>query len=458
MALKALDIFKLTPKKNCKDCGFPTCMAFSMKVASGAVEVEKCPHMSNDAIAKLSEATAPLMKSLKVGAKESEYTLGGETVLFRHEKTLVSRNRFAVQFCDSMSEEAIDAKIANMKLVDYIRIGEEMKVEFALVKYNGNKDAYVSLINKLKSSELKIAYIIDCEDAEVAKEAVSLLDGTNPIVYGANKENYSAMIDVVKGANLALGVKASSLEELYSTVETIQAAGYKELILDVTGENIKDTYTNAVQVRRISLKEQDRTFGYPSIVFANKLSNDNPMMEVALSSVFTIKYGSIIVLDDINYSKALPLFALRQNIYTDPQRPMRVEPKIYPINNPDENSPVLVTVDFALTYFIVSGDIERSKVPCWLVIPDAGGYSVLTSWAAGKFGGNSIAAFVKECGIAEKTKNRDLIIPGKVAVIKGDLEENLPDWNIIIGTEESMEIPKFLKEYQAKKNEELANA
>ena len=458
MALKALDIFKLTPKKNCKDCGFPTCMAFSMKVASGAVEVEKCPHMSNDAIAKLSEATAPLMKSLKVGAKESEYTLGGETVLFRHEKTLVSRNRFAVQFCDSMSEEAIDAKIANMKLVDYIRIGEEMKVEFALVKYNGNKDAYVSLINKLKSSELKIAYIIDCEDAEVAKEAVSLLDGTNPIVYGANKENYSAMIDVVKGANLALGVKASSLEELYSTVETIQAAGYKELILDVTGENIKDTYTNAVQVRRISLKEQDRTFGYPSIVFANKLSNNNPMMEVALSSVFTIKYGSIIVLDDIDYSKALPLFALRQNIYTDPQRPMRVEPKIYPINNPDENSPVLVTVDFALTYFIVSGDIERSKVPCWLVIPDAGGYSVLTSWAAGKFGGNSIAAFVKECGIAEKTKNRDLIIPGKVAVIKGDLEENLPDWNIIIGTEESMEIPKFLKEYQAKKNEELANA
>ena len=459
MALKALDIFKLTPKKNCKDCGFPTCMAFSMKVASGAVEVEKCPHMSNDAIAKLSEATAPLMKSLKVGAGESEYTLGGETVLFRHEKTLVSRNRFAVSFCDSMSEEAIDAKIANMKLVDYIRIGEEMKVEFALVKYNGNKDAYVSLINKLKSSELKIAYIIDCEDAAVAKEAVALLEGTNPIVYGANKDNYNEMIEVVKGStNLALGVKASSLEELYSTVEAIQAAGYKELVLDVTGENIKDTYTNAVQVRRISLKEQDRTFGYPSIVFASKLSNNNPMMEVALSSVFTIKYGSIIVLDDIDYSKALPLFALRQNIYTDPQRPMRVEPKIYPINNPDENSPVLVTVDFALTYFIVSGDIERSKVPCWLVIPDAGGYSVLTSWAAGKFGGNSIAAFVKECGIAEKTKNRDLIIPGKVAVIKGDLEENLPDWNIIIGTEESMEIPKFLKEYQAKKNEELANA
>ena len=458
MALKALDIFKLTPKKNCKDCGFPTCMAFSMKVASGAVEVEKCPHMSNDAIAKLSEATAPLMKSLKVGAKESEYTLGGETVLFRHEKTLVSRNRFAVQFCDAMSEEAIDAKIANMKLVDYIRIGEEMKVEFALVKYNGNKDAYVSLINKLKSSELKIAYIIDCEDAAVAKEAVALLEGTNPIVYGANKDNYNEMIEVVKGSNLALGVKASSLEELYSTVEAIQAAGYKELVLDVTGENIKDTFTNAVQVRRIALKEQDRTFGYPSIVFANKLSNNDPQMEVALSSMFTIKYGSIIVIDDIDYSKALPLFALRQNIYTDPQRPMRVEPKVYSMNNADENSPVMVTVDFALTYFIVSGDIERSKVPVYLAIPDAGGYSVLTAWSAGKFSGSSIAKFIKESKIEDMTKNRDLIIPGKAAVLKGDIEDNLPGWNVIIGTEESMEIPKFLKEYKAKQDEAVANA
>ncbi|KPI56847.1 acetyl-CoA synthase subunit gamma [Clostridioides difficile] len=450
MALKALDIFKLTPKKNCKDCGFPTCMAFSMKVASGAVEVGKCPHMSDDAIAKLSEATAPLMKALKVGAGASEYELGGETVLFRHEKTLVSRNRYAVSFCTCMSDEAVDAKIANMKKVDYVRIGEQMKVEMAVLEYCGDKDAYLKLIDKIKGSGLEIAYILACDDAQVVKEAVEVLKDTRPMVYGATKENYKDMIEVVKGASLPLGVKAGSLEELYETVELVQAAGYKELVLDVTGENIKDTYTNAIQVRRIALKEQDRTFGYPSIVFANRLSNSNPMMEVALSSIFTIKYGSIIVIDDISYAKALPLFALRQNIYTDPQRPMRVEPKIYPINNPDENSPVLVTVDFALTYFIVAGDIERSKVPVWLVIPDAGGYSVLTSWAAGKFGGNSISAFIKESKVEEVTNCKDLIIPGKVAVLKGDIEDNLPGWNVVIGPEESMELPKFLKGYQEK--------
>ena len=450
MALKALDIFKLTPKKNCKECGFPTCMAFSMKVAGGAVEVSKCPHMSDEAIQKLSEATAPPMKTLKVGAGENEYTLGGETVLFRHEKTLVSKNRYAIAFCDCMTEEEVASKIANINKVEYERIGEVMKAEFACVTYNSNKENFLNIIKKLKA-ETKVAFILNVDDAEVAKEAVAELKGLNPVVLGATKDNYEAMLEVVKGDNLALGLKADNLEDLYATVELVQKAGYKELILDVTGESIKDTYVNAVQVRRIALKEQDRTFGYPSIVFVNELANGDDNMEVALSSAFTVKYGSIIVIDDISYAKALPLYALRQNLFTDPQKPMRVETKVYPINNPDENSPVLVTVDFALTYFVVTGELERSKVPCWLVIPDAGGYSVLTSWAAGKFGGSLIGNFVKECGIADMTKNRDLIIPGKVAVIKSDVQDNLPDWNVIVGTAEAMELPKFLKEYMESK-------
>ena len=450
MALKALDIFKLTPKKNCKECGFPTCMAFSMKVAGGAVEVSKCPHMSDEAIQKLSEATAPPMKTLKVGAGENEYTLGGETVLFRHEKTLVSKNRYAIAFCDCMTEEEVASKIANINKVEYERIGEVMKAEFACVTYNSNKENFLNIIKKLKA-ETKVAFILNVDDAEVAKEAVAELKGLNPVVLGATKDNYEAMLEVVKGDNLALGLKADNLEDLYATVELVQKAGYKELILDVTGESIKDTYVNAVQVRRIALKEQDRTFGYPSIVFVNELANGDDNMEVALSSAFTVKYGSIIVIDDISYAKALPLYALRQNLFTDPQKPMRVETKVYPINNPDENSPVLVTVDFALTYFVVTGELERSKVPCWLVIPDAGGYSVLTSWAAGKFGGSVIGNFVKECGIADMTKNRDLIIPGKVAVIQADVQDNLPDWNVIVGTAEAMELPKFLKEYMESK-------
>ncbi|AOY76409.1 acetyl-CoA decarbonylase/synthase complex subunit gamma [Clostridium formicaceticum] len=449
MALTGLDIFKLTPKKNCKDCGFPTCLAFCMKVAAGAVEIEKCPHMSPEALEKLSEATAPPMKAVKIGTGDNEYTLGGETVLFRHEKTFVSRNRFAVAFNDAMTAEEVDAKLANIKKVNYVRIGEEMKVEVAALKYTANKDNYINLVKKVKDSDAKLVYMLVCEDVEVLKEALELVKDEKPVVYGATKDNYEAMVNLVKDAKLPLGLKAANLDELYDLVDKVQGLDYKELLLAVEDPSVKETFKNVVQIRRTALKEQDRKFGYPSVVFANDLSGGDKYMEVALASLFTLKYGSIVVLDDIDYAKALPLFALRQNVYTDPQRPMRVEPDVYPINGADDNAPVLVTVDFALTYFIAAGEIERSKVPVWLAVPDAGGYSVLTAWAAGKFGAANISKFIKESGIADKTKSRKLVIPGLVAVLKGEIEDELPGWEIVVGPEEAMHIPKFLKELQA---------
>jgi CO dehydrogenase/acetyl-CoA synthase gamma subunit (corrinoid Fe-S protein) len=445
MAMSGLDIYKLTPKTNCKECGFPTCMAFAMKVAAGGVEISKCSHMSDDAMAKLSESTAPLMKIVTFGKGETECKLGGETVLFRHEKTFVNRNRFAVLLSDAMSQEQIDAKIANMKNVDYVRIGEEMRAEIAALQYVGNKDAYLALINKVKASSLKVAYMLVCADVSVLKDALELVKDELPIVFGANSNNYQEMVALVKELKLPLGLKAPSLAELYDLVENVQKLDYKELLLDIGNASAREAFTNAVQIRRTALKEQDRTFGYPSVAFVNELAKGDKFMEVALASLFTMKYGSLIVMDDMDYARALPLFGLRQNIYTDPQKPMRVEPEFYPINNPGDNSPVLITVDFALTYFVVSGEVERSKVPAWMGIPDAGGYSVLTAWAAGKFSGSVIAKFIKESGIESKTKCRKLIIPGKVAVLKGDIQDSLPNWEVIIGPDEAMHLPKFLR-------------
>ena len=449
MALTGLDIFKLTPKKNCKDCGFATCLAFSMKVAAGGAEIQKCPHMSGEAIEKLSEATAPLMKTITLGKGDTEYKLGAETVLFRHEKTFVNRNRFAVLLSDSMTEAVVDAKIQNMKDVDYVRIGENMKAEFVALRYDGNKDAYIALVNKVKASGLKVAYILVCEDVAVAKEALELVKAENPLVYGANKDNYKEMVELVKGDNIPLGVNGDDLEALYALVEEIQKAGYKNLVLNPGCNTIKEAFENTVQLRRMNIQGQDRTFGYPSILFVDKLAKGDKFMEVALSTLFMMKYGSIIVVDDMDYARALPLYGMRQNIFTDPQKPMRVEPGLYGINNPDENAPIICTVDFALTYFIVCGEVERSKMPVWMAIPDAGGYSVLTSWAAGKFTASSISKFIKE-SVEDKVKSRKLILPGKVAVLKGDLEENLPGWEIIVGTTEAMFIPKFLKELSGK--------
>ena len=446
MALTGLDIFKLTPKKNCKDCGFPTCLAFAMKVATGAAEIDKCPHMSEENLAKLSESTAPPMKALTVGNGENEYKLGGETVLFRHEKTLINRNRFAVAFRDTDSLELVNSKLENIKSVDFERIGERMKAEFAAFIYTGNKDAYILNIKTVLASGAELAYIIVCDDVDVAKEALELLKDTNPIVHGATASNYEKMVDLVSPGKYALGLKADSLEELYDLTAKVQAKDYKELILDAGSKSIKEAFTNAIQMRRTALKDGDRTFGYPSIIFVNELAKDDKLMEIALSSIFTIKYGSILVIEDVDFARGLSLWALRQNIYTDPQRPMRVEPKAYSVNNANDESPVVCTVDFALTYFIINGEIEKSKVPTWLLIPDAGGYSVLTAWAAGKFSGSIIANFVKESGVELKTKSRRLVIPGKVAVLKGDIEDSLPGWEVIVGPNESMQLPKFLKD------------
>lgn len=447
MALKGLDIFKLSPKKNCKECGCPTCMAFSMKVAQGAMDIAACPYFSQDALATLSEATAPPMKTIKIGAGEAELSLGGETVMERHEKTFVSKTRYAAAVCNCMDEAEIDAKLTAVGKVDYERISERMYVELVYVNYtpDGASD-YVELVKK--AAETGRVLILGCKDAEVAKAALAVCKDGKPVLNGADASNYEAMNAVATEAGVTLGVSGSNLSELYDTVAALEKLGNKNLILDTTGATIKETFANTVQVRKAAVKDSDRTFGYPSIVNAAALAKGDIHMQAAMASLFTVKYGSIVVLEQMDYAQALPLYGLRQNVFTDPQKPMKVEPGVYPLNGADENSVCLTTVDFALTYFVVSGELERSGVPCNLIINDAGGLSVLTSWAAGKFSSSTIAKYFEEADIAGKVKSRKLIIPGKVAVLKGELEAKLPDWEIIVGPMEAVQLVKFLKDMQ----------
>ncbi len=445
MALKGLDIFKLSPKKNCKECGSPTCMAFCMKVAQGAVEIDKCPYFSEDAKAMLNEQTAPPMKTISVG----EHKLGGETVLFRHEKTLVNKNLYAVNVCTCMDDAAVDAKLADMAKVDYERIGERMYVEFVFVSNTQNDPAvYAALVKKAAATGRDL--ILECWDVECAKAALEVA-GKNVILDGATPENWEAMNAVASAAGVALGVYAENISDLYDTVKKLEAAGNKNLVLDVTGKTAKETLANAVLVRRTAIKDGDRSFGYPSIVNLAKLAKGDDRLQTAYASMFTEKYASIIVMSGMSYAQALSLYGLRQNIFTDPQKPMKVEAKIYPLNGADENSPCALTVDFALTYFLVSGELERSNQPVNLIITDASGMSVLTAWAAGKFSSSTVKKTFEELDIAGKIKNRTLIIPGKVAVMKGEIQEKLPDWNVVVGPLEAVQLPKYMKdkEYEA---------
>ena len=445
MALKGLDIFKLSPKKNCKECGSPTCMAFCMKVAQGAVEIDKCPYFSDEAKAMLNEQTAPPMKTIAVG----EHKLGGETVLFRHEKTLVNKNLYAVSVCTCMDEATVDAKLADLQKVDYERIGERMYVEFVQVANNQADPAvYAALVQKAAATGR--ALVLECWDTACAKAALEVA-GKNVILDGATPENWEEMNKIATAAGVVLGVWAENISDLYDTVKKLEAAGNKNLVLDVTGKTAKETLANAVLVRRTAIKDGDRSFGYPSIVNLAKLAKGDDRLQTAYASMFTEKYASIIVMSGMSYAQALPLYGLRQNIYTDPQKPMKVEAKIYPLNGADENSPCALTVDFALTYFLVSGEMERSNQPVNLIITDASGMSVLTAWAAGKLSSSTIKKTFEELDIENKIKNRTLIIPGKVAVMKGEIQEKLPGWNVVVGPLEAVQLPKYLKdkEYEA---------
>ena len=453
MAVKGLDIFKLSPKKNCKECGSPTCMAFCMKVAQGAVPITKCPYMSEEAIALLSEATAPPMQTITVGA----HKLGGETVMMRHEKTLVNRNLFAATLDTSMDDASIEERIALVKKVDYERIGEREMVECVFVHDAGDCAKFVELCKKAAALPDRTV-IIDTKDIETAKAAVEAIKDSKPILNGANKDNFNDMNEIAKAAGLVLGVSGTDLSELHDTVAALEKAGNKNLILDVTAPTIKETFANAVLVRRTAIKDGDRTFGYPSIVNLGVLCNHDEHLETALAAMFVVKYGSIIVMDKVGYAEALPLYGLRQNIFTDPQKPMKVAPGSYPINGAGPDDPCALTVDFALTYFLVSGELERSKIPVNLLITDASGMSVLTAWAAGKFSSTSVKKFFDEFDIASKINNRTLIIPGKVAVMKGEIQDKLPEWNVVVGTREAVELVKYLRDGEHIKAAEAAAA
>ncbi len=449
MALKGLDIFKLSPKKNCKECGSPTCMAFCMKVAQGAISIDKCPYFSDDAKAMLNEQTAPPMKTIAVG----DHKLGGETVLYRHEKTLVNKNLYAVAVGTTLSAEEVDAKLADLQKVDYERIGERMYVEFVFVANTQSDPAvYAELVKKAAATGRDL--ILECWDVECAKAALEVA-GKNVILDGATPDNWEAMNDVATAAGVVLGVSAGNLSDLYDTVKKLEGKGNKNLVVDVTAKTAKETLANAVLVRRTAIKDGDRSFGYPSIVNIARLAKGDDHLQTAYATLFTEKYGSILVMEHMTYAQALPLYGLRQNIFTDPQKPMKVESKIYPLNGADENSPCALTVDFALTYFLVSGELERSNQPVNLIITDASGMSVLTAWAAGKFSSSTVKKTFEELGVADKIKNRTLIIPGKVAVMKGEIQEKLPGWNVVVGPLEAVQLPKYMKN---KEYEEAAKA
>jgi acetyl-CoA decarbonylase/synthase complex subunit gamma len=448
MGLTGIQIFKLLPKTNCGECGVPTCLAFAMALAAGKAELDKCPYVSEAAKEQLSESSAPPVRPLTVGAGDYAVKVGGETVMFRHEKTFVNKPGLALLITTEMDDAAVKARLEKLQRFQYDRVGLRLRAEMVALKdTKGDPALFEALVNKVKEAS-PAALILMSDKPEVLSAGVKACAERKPLIYAATAASADTLGALAKATGCPLAVRSSDgYDGLVTLTQKLTGMGLKDLVLDTGARTVKQALTDQIALRRAAIKQVFRPLGFPTITFPCEMAA-NLMDETLIAAMFIAKYGGFIIMSDLEAHSLFPLLLQRLNIYTDPQRPMTAAQGIYPIGNPSENSPVLVTCNFSLTYFIVSGEIEGSRVPTWLCVTDTEGLSVLTAWAAGKFTGESVGGFIRKCGIGDKVKHKNLVIPGYAASISGELEEELPGWKILVGPRDAAHIPKYLKSWQ----------
>ena len=454
MPISGSQIVKMLPgKRPCKECGFPTCFAFAMKLASGGTTVDKCPYLSEETKAKLVDLLAPPMKLVTIGSGENKVQIGNEEVVYRHEKTYYHQPGIALLISDKESDTKIEEKVKKIKELQFPWVGLTLKADLLAPYFeSGDKDKFLALVKKVYR-ESSAPTILISEDMDALFSARDICADRQPLLYPITKENVEAAIPKIKEKPTPVGIRGGGVEELVPLTTKLKEAGIEDVVLDPGSKNSMEAIRDQTFIRRAAIKQGFRPLGYPTIAFPCFISKDG-LKEIMAASLFIIKYPGIIVLSDFDQYSLLPLLVQRLNIYTDPRFPMAVEEKYYEVLEPDEYSPVLVTSNWALTYFLVSSAVEATKVPAYICVKDSEGLGVLTAWAAGKFSGDSVGAFIKKCGVADRVKHRKLIIPGKVARIKGELEDALNlEWEIIIGPKETTGLGKFFPEFAKKLRE-----
>jgi acetyl-CoA decarbonylase/synthase complex subunit gamma len=441
MAMTGLQINKLLPGTNCKECGSSTCLAFAMKLASKKTDLSECPYASDEAREVLGAAAEPPVKTIKLGM-EGKTEAGGETCLYRHEKTFVNQTLLGVCIRDDMGEEEINRRLESIRDYEMERVGEMLRLDVTGVEHaDGEPDEFAALASKAWS-EAKLPLVLRSKDADALKAASKAVEGSGSILAPEDGALAEDLAETAKKHGHSLSVTAEDLDTLIERVESLKNNGFESMVLELPVNSIAERLQVNSIARRAALKNEFKPLGFPFLTF---VTEGEDAYTTAATEV--AKYGGICLLPHFDPAELAPLMTLRQNIYTDPQKPIQVEPGLYPIGEPDEQSPVFVTTNFSLTYFVVSGEVENAGVNGWLVVPECEGMSVLTAWAAGKFSGAGIAKFVKEHGVEEQCKRNEIIIPGHVAQISGELEEELPGWKVVVGPQEAVDIESFANNY-----------
>jgi acetyl-CoA decarbonylase/synthase complex subunit gamma len=437
MALSGIQIYKLLPQTNCKECGFPTCLAFAMKLAAKQVELSSCPYVSEESKTQLAESSAPPIRLVTLKAGGYEVKVGNEIVLFRHDKTFYNRPGLFIQVNDDLSADQIKALAQPAEDFSTNYVGIDLCLDgFAIFSTSNDPARFGAAVQAVRQVS-KRPLILVSQDPKVLAEGVKHLPGEAPLLCAADANNWQSMTDLAKANGAALAVRADSLDELADLTEKIKAAGLENLVLDPTSKNLGEDLVKNTLLRRLAVKKNFRSLGFPTIAFPKTM---------AAAAQAISKYAGFIVLESFAAELAYPLLVLRQNIYTDPQKPIQVQPGLYEINGPTPESPVLVTTNFSITYFSVANEVEGSGLPAWLLVTDAEGMSVLTAWAAGKFDAERIAKAVKSFNVADKVSKKRVVLPGHVAVLSGELESELPDWEIRVGPREAVDLPAFMKQ------------
>jgi acetyl-CoA decarbonylase/synthase complex subunit gamma len=437
MALTGMQIYKNLPKTNCKDCGLPTCMAFAMQVAAKQRALTDCPHLSSDAEAALSEASAPPMKLVKIGAGEKQVELGQETVMFRHDEKFHRPTGIAIRIPASLSDSDVETLVAKINSSKFVRVGSELSVKFCAVELD--RDAVSR--TKLVAEKSEVPLILIGSDADSMKAAVDAVKDSRPLVYRANASNIDAFADIAASAKVPLTVEGRSLEELADLTQKAKDRGVDEMMLAFVGEDLGDTIRDLTIARRAALRKQFRNLGYPAIV---EVIADSPERETIFASIYAAKYGGIVLIGGSEPWEILPILTTVQDIYTDPQVPNTVEAKLYEIGSPNENSPVMFTTNFSLTYYSVEGEVDRSKIPSYICVVDTEGLGVLNAYAGDKISAEKVVKTLEAQKVSDRVKHRKLIIPGLLPIFRAEIEDTSEWKEVIIGPETAREIPAFL--------------
>lgn len=441
MALKALDIYKLLPKKNCKECGDPTCLTFAMKLAGGKADLDLCPYLSDEAKSVLGATTRPPIRLVKIGVGTRNFKVGEETVLYRHEKTFYHPPGLVFRVTDTMQAEEIVAVTKRVRDETLTRVGADLRFNgIAIENMSGSAETFARAVETVEKVEAHLPPVLISKNVEALKAALVHCGTYRPLLHAATQENVKEMCALAKQHGCPLVVRSDNLDGLVHLVKTCTADGVPDLVLDLAPGSFGDFIRRSTAVRQLAISRAVPDLGYP--VYLNAAETGQQDAAIALG---VVKYGSVIVTDPLPVGTAKAALTLRQNIYTDPQKPIQMNPGIYRVGSPDKDSPVLMTVNFSLTFFTLQGYLESARVPCFMLIVDTEGLSVLTAVAAGKLSEMLVRDSIKKFGLENEVSHRKLIIPGYASPLSGRIED-ATGWKVLVGPRDAAEIGEYLHE------------